>query len=192
MPFARHQPTVMVRLPGGQSRLRQMILYVSTKCESARYFGAIKLNKIIWKADFDSFLETGLPITGREYRKQKFGPALREMVPVRREMLQDGAIRIEQREFGEGIIEERTIPLDRPDMSLFTSRDVFYVDRSISHYWEMTGMESSDQSHGVAWLTRAIGDPIPYEASILSDSRPSDSQFARLTRLIRGRELMTQ
>src|SRR3954452_13432604 len=89
--------TVTVPLPGGQSRLRQLILHVATRCEKAEWFGAIKLNKIIWKADFDSFAERRVPVTGREYRRQKFGPALREMLPVHRDMQAEGLIRVERR-----------------------------------------------------------------------------------------------
>jgi hypothetical protein len=192
MPFARRQPTVMFPLPGGQNRLKQMILYVAGRCEGARFFGAIKLNKILWKADFDSFLESGTPVTGREYRRQKFGPALREMMPVQREMLGDGTIRIERRDFGDGIVELRTIAVDGPSLSIFSERDLWYVERSISHYWDMTGMESSDESHGVAWLTRANGDPMPYEVSILSDRQPTPDQMKRLKSLIGRREMTTQ
>lgn len=192
MPFARRQPTLMVPMPGGQNRLKQMILYVADRCENARFFGAVKLNKILWKADFGSFSERSIPVTGREYRRQKLGPVLREMVPVQREMLRNGNIKIERRDFGDDIVELRTIAIDKPDMTLFSDCDLHYVEKSISHYWDMTGMESSDESHGVAWLTRANGEPMPYEASILSDRQPSSTQMSRLRRLVKGRELNTQ
>jgi hypothetical protein len=178
-------------LRGEKARLRQLILYVSDKCKGARYFGAIMLNKIIWKADFDSFAVRGVPITGREYRRQKFGPALREMKPLQNEMLQQGAIRIERRVYNDDIVELRTEPQDMPDISLFTAEDLSYVDASISHYWDMTGTESSDESHGVAWRTRANGDPMPYESALLSDREPQPAQQRRLAHLIRHREMTT-
>ena len=169
-----------------------MILYVAQKCENAKLFGAIKLNKIIWKADFDSFAQRGAPITGREYRRQKFGPVLWEMRPVHDEMVRDGAIRIEHRDFGNDIVEQRTIALDHPNLSFFSEEDLFFVNASISHYWEMTGMESSDESHGIAWHTRANGDQMPYESALLSDREPSEAQFKRLQTIVRRRELTTQ
>jgi hypothetical protein len=170
--------TEHVEMPGGQSRLRQIILYVACKCQGARYFSAIKLNKIIWKADFDAYAARKLPVTGRKYRRQKFGPALREMLPVHREMLRDGAIRIERRDFGDDVVEHRTIAIDQPNMRLFTAEDLAFVDAAIRHYWDMTGMETSDESHGVAWKTRNNGDPMPYELAFLSDE-PLDSQHLR-------------
>lgn len=172
--------------------MRQLILYIAKRCESAKFFGAIKLNKILWKADFDSFVERGMPVTGREYRRQKLGPVLREMRPIQNDMLREGAIRIERRDFGDDIIEQRTIALDEPDLSLFDNVDISYVDRAIAHYWEMTGTETSDESHGAAWKTRSNGDSMPYESAILSDRLPLTPQMERLMALVRRRELSTQ
>ncbi len=184
--------TVRVPMPGGQGRLLQMILYVAQKCEPCRYFGAIKLNKIIWKADFNSFAERRVPVTGREYLKQKFGPALREMVPVQRDMHRNGLIRFDHRDFGDGIIEERTIALATPDISLFTEEDLGFVEKSIIHYWDMTGTESSDESHSIAWETRALGVPMPYESALLSEQRPPPAQWERLKALVAQRGLSSE
>lgn len=181
--------TVRVSLPGGQNRLRQMILYVASRCSETKFFGAVKLNKILWKADFDSFTARRVPVTGREYLKQKFGPALREMLRVQRDMLADGVIKFEHRDFGDGIVEDRTIALTTPDLSLFSDDDLRFVDSSISHYWEMTGSESSDESHGVAWRTRRIGAVMPYESALLSDNRPPKAQWDRLKALVASRGL---
>ena len=187
----RRDRTLTVSLPGKQMRLRQMILYVAKRCEDARFFGAIKLNKIIWKADFNAYADRGVPVTGREYRRQKLGPTLREMRPLQTEMLKDTMIKIDRRKVGD-FIEQRTIALVDPDMSLFTSEDIAYVDRSIEHYWSMTGTETSDESHGVAWKTRANGEAMPYESALLSDRSPRPAQMERLEKLIRERMLSTE
>jgi hypothetical protein len=176
--------TSEVPLEGGQSRLRQIILYVATQCEKAKFFGAVKLNKIIWKADFDSFAARKLPVTGREYRRQRFGPALREMLPVHREMLRDGAIRVERRDFGDDVVEHRTIAIDKPNLQLFTKEDLSFIDASIRHYRDMTGAEASDESHGIAWKTRSNGDPMPYELALLSDEPLDSVHLKRVEELI--------
>jgi hypothetical protein len=172
--------TPKVQMQGGQGRLREMILYVSEQCSGARYFGAIKLNKIIWKSDFDSYAARGVPITGRQYLKQRLGPALKEMVPLRNEMARDGLIAFQRRDFGEGIFEERTVALVKPNLRDFSPEDMTFVTASIQHYWDMTGMESSDESHGIAWKTRAIGQTMPYESALLSDRLIGSDQLRRL------------
>jgi hypothetical protein len=165
-PFQR---TVSIPLPGQQRRVKELILYIAKRCEGARYFGAIKLNKILWKADFTSYADRRVPITGREYRRRKFGPALFEMPRIHADMLRDGLIKIEHRDFGDDMVENRTVALAHPDLSLFAEDDIRFVDSSIQYYWEKTGSEASDDSHGVAWTSRLDGDPMPYELAFLSD-----------------------
>ena len=163
------KPILTVELAGGRDRLREMILYVAERCAEAKYFGAVKLNKIIWKADFDAYAARRKPITGREYRRRYFGPALLEMLPVHREMQREGLIRVDLRDFGDGYVEQRTIALEEPDLRWFDQDDLSFVDAAIQYYWEKTGTEASDDSHGAAWRTRKDNDPMSYELAFLSD-----------------------
>src|ERR1700720_1644773 len=96
LPETRRKLTWKVQLPGGQKRLREAILYVSHACEAAPLFGLVKLNKILWRADFESFAERGQPITGRQYQRLPQGPAPVEMLPLLNEMQAEGLIRIER------------------------------------------------------------------------------------------------
>jgi hypothetical protein len=157
-----------------------MILYVSERCVDAVLFGKIKLNKIIWKADFDAYAARRVPVTGRAYQRLKYGPAPIEMAPLYGEMLQDGLITVNRADLGDGYIEHRTIPVVRPELKLFSEDDLAYVENSIAYYWDLTGEEASDDSHGVAWRSRADGDPMPYELALLSDVPPTEDQARRI------------
>jgi hypothetical protein len=184
--------TIKIDLPGGQDRLKQMILYIARRCENTPRFGGIKLNKILWKSDFDSYATRGIPVTGRAYQRLKLGPAPKEMVPVRRELLQQGAIRIERVDFGDDIVEQRPVALAEPNMSYFTDDDIKFVEAAIDYYWHKTGEETSDDSHGAAWLTRADQEPMPYESAILSDRRPKRPQMERLKQIIYDRGYLSE
>lgn len=186
-----------INLPGGQGRLREMILYVAQHCAAAERFGAIKLNKILWKADFDAFAARGRPVTGREYQRLPLGPAPREMPRVYNDMLRDGLIRVERIDFGkndadEDIIELRTIALVDPNLERFDADDLRFVDAAIAYYWEMTGTETSDDSHGTAWRTHTNGAPLPYELARLSDKPLSRRMKERIIARARERGGMTQ
>ena len=185
------QLTFRVDLPGAQNRLVEMILYISHRCQGARRFGGIKLNKILWKSDFDAYAARGVPVTGRAYQRLRLGPAPREMLPVHRSMLQNGLIKVEPTDFGDGIIEQRTVPLREPDLTNFTPNDISFVDRAIGHFWTLTGMETSDDSHGAAWSTRANGEPMPYETALLADRSPQTPQMLRLKQMIYDREWLS-
>lgn len=174
--------TWKVNLPGGQRRLREAVLYIAHRCASARFFGLVKLNKIVWRADFDSFAQRGQPVTGRQYQRLPQGPAPVEMLPVLNEMQADGLLRIERARVYD-FDERRAVPLAEPNITLFSKGDIEYLDRAITIYWDMTGGETSDISHGVAWKSRANGEPMPYELAYLSDDPISSGQKSRLLTL---------
>lgn len=172
--------TRKVKLAGGQDRLVQLILHVCKRNEEARFFGRIKLNKIIWKADFESFAKRGVPLTGAAYQRLAQGPALRCMKPLLREMLERGILEERKRNFGSGKVEQRPIARVPADLHWFSAEDLRFVDGSIAHYWNMTGTETSDDSHGMAWSTRCDGDDMPYETAYLSDKVLGFAQLERM------------
>jgi hypothetical protein len=184
----RPRLTPKVNLRGEQDRLRQMILYISEKCAQAERMGLIKLNKILWKADFDAFASRHVPVTGRAYQRLALGPAPREMRPLLREMNRDGLLHFEETDFGDGVIEMRPIA-DKPSaLGNFTPEDISYVDAAIAYYWNMNGRETSDDSHGIAWRSRNNNDPMYYELAFLSDAPVSPRQIIGLTKVIKEKK----
>src|SRR5712672_2931435 len=180
--------TCRVDLSGGQRRLKEAILYVAEKGQAMRFFGRIKLNKILWRADFRAFYERRQPVTGRTYQRLPWGPALIEMLPVMQELLREGALTEEARVLS-GNTEYRPIARAEPVLKFFSPDDLGYLDESISHYWNMTGTESDDESHGIAWRTRNDGDAIPYEAAYFEDKPLPQASLERLASLARQRNL---
>lgn len=171
--------TYKVDLSGGQRRLKEAILYVAQKGHPMTFFGRIKLNKILWRADFKSFYERGQPVTGRTYQKLEFGPALVEMWPVMNDLLREDLLVEEAQTHGDKI-EHRPVAKADPVLRFFSPEDIEFLDESLHHYWDMTGMESSDESHGVAWKSRNIGDAIPYEAAYFEDRELPKATLDRL------------
>lgn len=172
--------TNSVPLPDGQMRLKQLVLYVAEECREAPYFGLTKLNKIIWKADYSAFAKRGVPVTGRAYQRLRFGPAPIEMLPVLNDMERDGQIEYLETEFGDEIAEKRVIAKVPSNVIVFPVADLQFVNKAISYYWDKTGTETSDDSHGLAWKTRDNKDPMPYELAYLSDRQIEGRQLSRL------------
>jgi hypothetical protein len=188
----RPRLTAKVDLPGGQDRLRQLILYVSLRCVGAERFGRVKLNKILWKADFTSYATRQVPVTGRIYQKLDWGPALKEMLPLLREMERVGFIEFVQTDFGfdacgKPIIESRPTAKFPPNLRYFSTDDLEFVEQAISYYWDKTGHEASDDSHGMAWKTRDLKETMYYELSYLSDDGISEGERAEILNKIRQR-----
>jgi Protein of unknown function (DUF4065) len=171
--------TYRVDLSGGQRRLKEAILYVAQKGQQMKFFGRIKLNKIIWRADFRSFYERRQPVTGRTYQKLQWGPALTEMMPIMNDLLREGLL-IEEPQSRGGKKEFRPVAKADPVLRLFSAEDLEFLDESLHHYWDKTGSEASDESHGVAWKSRNIGDAIPYEAAYFEDKALPKATLKRL------------
>ncbi|HEY9011184.1 MAG TPA: Panacea domain-containing protein [Devosia sp.] len=158
--------TFKLELPGGQGRLKEAAIYVMDAAQNFEYFGLIKLNKMLWRADFRSFLERRFPVTGRPYQKLEHGPAPVEMKPVLRDLERAGAIRY----VDSGVPkEQRPVPDNPPRPMNLSPRDIQFLDEAVEHYRDMTAKATSRDSHGVAWSTRSIGDLIPYDAAIFDD-----------------------
>ena len=175
-----------ITLSGGQSRLKEAILYVCRKSVDMDHFGAIKLNKILWRADFRSYAARGIPVTGRQYQRLSMGPAPVEMPPVINDLLRAGALTIERRTIGRHE-EKRHVARVEPVLRAFSQEDLDYVDEAIEHYRHLTGTEASDESHGVAWKTRQDGDPMPYQSAYFEDGPLPPATLDKLTAIARSK-----
>lgn len=151
-----------------KDRLRELVLYIAGRCESDRTFGAVKLNKILFYADFISFAEYGEPITGVRYKKCPLGPVPTALKPLRKKMEADGEIVIRKRTYLGGT-QHRVIPVREPRFEKLSARDIALVDHIIETFADHSGSEMSELSHDRAWRNASEGDAIPYEAAFVSD-----------------------
>jgi hypothetical protein len=149
-------------------RLTEMILYVSDKCSTDPTFGATKLNKILFFADFHAYHRRGHSITGSEYMRLGRGPAPRRLRPIRDQMIENKVLAIHRRKVFD-LEQHRTVPLREPDLTSFSADDIAVVDEVIEILWGKTAEEVSEMSHGIAWRAARDEQSIPYQAAYLSN-----------------------
>lgn len=154
-------------MAGDEVKFQELVLYISAKCQADPKFGAVKLNKILFLADFLAFADLGAPITGMEYFKLPHGPAPRLMMPIRDAMHERGDIVLERRDvfpFPENQ-QIRVIPQRAPRLDLFTAQEIALVDSVIEACSGLTGRDLSDRTHKMpAWLVAREKETIPYPA----------------------------
>jgi hypothetical protein len=145
-----------------EDKMRELVLYVSLRCQQDRWFGKVKLNKLLFFADFFAYGKLGTPITGFEYQALDQGPAPRRMVPLLTELEQENALvfqvvpvfNYEQR---------RPIALRNPNLSQFSGEEIALVDEVVAQYWDLTATQISNLSHELdGWKLVDIGETIPY------------------------------
>lgn len=170
-------------VPKGRQRFRELIVYVSAKSADDPSFGATKLNKILFYGDMTAYERFGEPLTGEAYFRLDRGPAPRTLIPVRRSLVQEGAIRIEERPAGGNHIQKRPIALRDADTELFTRGELRLVDEIIDELWGKTADEVSRDSHKIAWHSLQDRELIPYEAAFLSDDLPTAHDISEARKL---------
>lgn len=143
-------------------KMRELVLYISRKCEADAPFGSTKLNKILFYSDFTAYQRDRKPITGHTYFKLPNGPAPRCMKPLLREMIADGDLCIQPIMY-KGKLQKRPVALRTARLSLFTAKELAIVDGYIEKFWGSTASKVSDLSHGfIGWKLADIEEDIPY------------------------------
>ena len=79
-------------------KFKELILYLAKRSMDDAYFGATKLNKLLFFSDFLAYGQLGSPITGASYQRLKCGPAPREMLPMQRAMKAEGSAIVKRRD----------------------------------------------------------------------------------------------
>jgi hypothetical protein len=164
-------------------RLRELVLYVAGRSIDDPRFGAVKLNKILYFADFKSFARYGKSITGAGYMRLDEGPVPVRMVPIRRKMIADREIALIKVRYYDHD-QHRVMPLRDANLDCFKAQDIALVDDVISWLYEKSGAEVSKLSHGRAWNMAEDKQNIPYEAVFISDEGLTDYDIARSRELI--------
>ena len=161
------------------AKLRELILYIAQRSAGDPFFGGIKLNKILFNADFTSYGRRREAVTGQEYQRLKNGPAPRRMKPILRDLEDSGDIVMEKVEIGR-YTQDRVIPKREPDLSMLDKADLALVDESIALIRPMSGSYVSDLSHEfVGWKIVKEGETIPYNTVFLSNDPPTENEIKR-------------
>lgn len=165
-------------------RFKELVLYVCERCANDPKFGATKLNKILYYADFLAYAELDAPITGLEYQKLPKGPAPRRLLPLRDEMIKAGDLAIQPVKLVSGRVQERPVNLRSAKLEMFTSAQISLVDSIIEALRDASAEEVSELSHRmVGWKVVEHGETIPYETIFVSDGPLTEADIERAKEL---------
>lgn len=168
---------------GKESRLTELILYVSKKLSNDDHFGQIKLNKVVFFSDFTAFGRLGKTITGLEYQHLDEGPALRAMLPIQGRMKTAKILVIEPRSIY-GYMQDRPVSLRDPNLKAFSGEEIAIVDAWIDRLRPLTGRQASNLSHDTfGWRSTKTGQTIDPRSVFISWRKPNAADIRR------GREL---
>lgn len=160
------------------AKMAELILYISDRCQLDPAYGATKLNKILFYADFSYYMKHGESITDQEYMKLDKGPAPRRLLPVRNELIADRELIIRDQPYGTWQ-QKRPIALRDADLSDFSGEEIAVVDSVIAQLWGLSARDVSGISHRFGgWELAADRETIPYPTALISDQTPSEEDYA--------------
>lgn len=165
-----------------ERKFAEMVLYVADLLRDDRAGGATKLNKVLFFAEFTHLRRHSAVISGCEFQKLTHGPAPRQLLPVRRRLVEAGAAEIVEEDFL-GRPQHRLLPLRPPDVTVFSPDERQSIDDVLAQLAGMTGTQVSELSHEEpGWLLTRDGETIPYATAFLDFPQVSTPTSDRLAR----------
>jgi hypothetical protein len=165
-------------------RFKQLVHYVVSRVGEHDWFGAIKLNKVLWFAEARTYMLTGMPITGETYTRGQFGPVPHHMIPVQHEMVREGVLQITK-----GKRQTSFKALTPAQDNWFSAAELQTINWWADHIDQKhTAGSISDKSHDYAWEIAKMGEELPlYVYRVARIQEPSEHDLNRLSN--RAKEL---
>ncbi|MDD9954814.1 MAG: Panacea domain-containing protein [Anaerolineaceae bacterium] len=157
-------------------RLKELIPYIAEKLKDDPAFGRVKLAKIIYFADMESFRLHRRPVTGSAWFRDNFGPLPKSFLQTLDALKAAGNITECERDYF-GRTQKRIEVLSEPTFGLLTNKELDIVDRVIERFADWNASQLSHQSHGIAWRLSEGERYIPYEYSLYSDEPLTDEEL---------------
>jgi uncharacterized phage-associated protein len=158
-------------------KFKELLLYVSARSENDPEFDPIKLNKILFYADFWAYAMWGRPITGATYKTLLHGPGPSTLVPAVKELEDEGrAVMIPKAALGSN--RKRLVARVAPDLSEFDAREISLVERFLEAFRSESGHSLSKLTHEtvLGWQITSLGTMIPYSTVFLTcDPAPAEA-----------------
>lgn len=160
-------------------KFKRLVHYIIWKAGKRDWFGATKLNKVLWFVDARAYMLTGKPITGETYIREKFGPVPKHIKPVLNELQRERTVKITK----EGKL-TRIVTEQRADRNWFTHDELLSIDWWIDHIdRDHTAGTISEETHDHAWEIAEMGEELPlyaYRVARIPDqTSPEDLEWLK-------------
>jgi hypothetical protein len=161
------------------AKMKELILYVAERSADDPYFGATKLNKILFYSDFLAYAFFGESITGQPYFKLPHGPAPRRLLPIQEEMERAEEIVIAQVQ-RYAFRQRKVVPLRPARLDAFTPDQLDLVQEVIELLRSKSALEASEFSHSfLGWELVEEREDIPYSTVFLTRETPDAEHLER-------------
>ena len=162
--------------PYGLEKIKQLILYIAQEGQNDPALGAIKLNKILYFADVRAYLQLRKPITNATYQHLPEGPAPKQLLPARNELLANNQLALETTWYFNRR-QQRIVAKTPPDLTIFTEAELRILREVMEYLADYNGKEAAELSHGEwGWKLTNDYEAIPHRMAWLSSEPLTEEQ----------------
>lgn len=184
-------PTRERTMAGGtefnRGKFKELVIYMSQASAEDEGFGMVKLNKLLYRADFEAFRRLGRSITGETYQKEEWGPIAHDLLPILGELENAGRLTVASVPAGP---HTRRVPTPSPepdygiaDLAAFSDEEREVIEDTLRELAVHGGRSVSEWSHetSAGWRVKQIGAEIPYSSAVinLTPLSPESAQSIR-------------
>lgn len=167
-----------------EAKFIELLLYVCERLRGDRAGGATKLNKVLFFVEFTHLRRHHAAISGCEFQKLAHGPAPRQLLPVRRRLVAEGAASLVNEDFL-GRPQHRLVPNRPADSSVFRAEELATVNDVLEQVAGLSASQVSDLSHQEpGWRLTHIGETIPFSTAFLDFPQIATPTSVRLARSV--------
>jgi hypothetical protein len=150
-----------------------VVHYICASCRRNPWrLGAIKLHKILWYSDVQTYSRLGNAILGEDYTRQAHGPMSVHLDSALRRLENDGYLFIRSAGF-KGKQKREYLASGIPDISFLNEREKRILDEVIRNVTQDHSAHSiSEKSHDRVWEVARLGERIPYQQHLLARFLP--------------------
>ncbi len=170
-------------------KLKSVVHYICTFCrQDPSRLGAVKLHKILWYVDAQTYARLGEAILGEDYTRAPHGPMAVHLDSALRMLEKEGHLSIRTVGF-QGKQKREYIASGTPDVSFLSEKGKRILDEVIRNVCEDHSAYSiSERSHDQIWEVAEPGERVPYQEQLVvrllplteDDQAWVDSELERL------------
>lgn len=162
-------------------KFKELVLLLAWKSKADPLISRVKLNKLLYRADFEAFRLLGKSITGARYIRGEHGPMAEQLPGAEIELGKSGLLSWRQEEVGP-YAQKVPVALEVPDETQFSKAELAIVDAALAELAEHGGRAAREWSHKHSAGWRLVGDreEIPYETVIIASEPAPRKTLERL------------
>lgn len=164
-------------------KFKELVLLLAHRSKDDPRMSRVKLNKLLYRCDFEAFRLLGHSLTGATYIRGEYGPMAAELPVAEAALERRGYLSWDVRPVGP-YMQKVPVALEAPDERQFTEDELSIVSAALVKLADYGARAASDWSHeeSAGWRLKGDGEEITYESGLIDTERTLDDERLGLLR----------